>query len=220
MWTLHDNCKDVIAASWNDVVIGCPIISLPQKVSDLIQNQQWSIPPFLEDFCPGITNLVQQIYLPVDPQPDVLVWKGTDNGSLTLKEAYDFKRHQFPILSWAKIIWCADVPPSRSILAWRIMLDKVPTDDKLLERGCNLPSMCSLCSSHSESMFHLFFQCSFAFGIWCWLATSLDLIIQFQSLEDIWSLCDIANSPQCKTVIKQRIFHLLLLVIFLFSKLS
>jgi hypothetical protein len=88
------------------------------------------------------------------------------------------------------------------------MLDKVPTNDKLIGRGGNLPSMCSMCKCYPESMFHLFFECRFAFGLWCWLATSLDLIIQFHSLEDIWSLCNGANSAQCRSVIKVAITHL------------
>jgi uncharacterized Tic20 family protein len=34
---------------------------------------------------------------------------------------------QLPILSWAKSVCCKDVPPSRSLLAWRLMHDKIPT---------------------------------------------------------------------------------------------
>jgi hypothetical protein len=30
---------------------------------------------------------------------------------------------QLPILSWAKSVCCKDVPPSRSLLAWRLMHD-------------------------------------------------------------------------------------------------
>ncbi|MCI15117.1 ribonuclease H protein, partial [Trifolium medium] len=78
--------------------------------------------------------LVQQITLSVEPVDDLLVWKSSSNGILTLKIAYDFKRHHFPKMDWAKSIWCREIPPSRSLLAWRVMLDKVPTDDKLLEK--------------------------------------------------------------------------------------
>jgi ribonuclease HI len=89
------------------------------------------------------------------------------------------------------------------------MLNKIPTDDNLRERGCNLTSMCSLCNSNIETIFHLFFECRFAFGFWCWLATSLDMIIQFQSLEDIWSLCNRAISAQCRIVIKAAIINIM-----------
>ncbi|XP_045791752.1 uncharacterized protein LOC123886479 [Trifolium pratense] len=76
-----------------------------------------------------------------------------------MKDAYEFKRNKSPQKNWAKTIWCNDIPPSKSLLVWRLMLDKVPTDDKLMERGCCLPSMCSLCNTTFESSFHLFFTC-------------------------------------------------------------
>ncbi|GAU44836.1 hypothetical protein TSUD_280370 [Trifolium subterraneum] len=185
------------------------LIWLPKKVSDIIHNQHWLIPHYLDSLYPTLKNLVLQIDIPVDDVPDSLIWKGTDNGLLCLKDAYEFKRRQYPKLSWGKVIWSKDIQPSRSLLAWRIMLNKIPTDDNLRERGCNLTSMCSLCNSNIETMFHLFFECRFAFGFWCWLATSLDMIIQFQSLEDIWSLCNRAISAQCRIVIKAAIINIM-----------
>jgi hypothetical protein len=62
-----------------------------------------------------------------------------------MKDAYDFKRKHFPFKSWAKDIWNKDVPPSKSLLAWRLMHGKVPTDDMLMDRDCNIASMCSIC---------------------------------------------------------------------------
>ncbi|GAU10707.1 hypothetical protein TSUD_424710, partial [Trifolium subterraneum] len=116
------------------------LIWLPQRVSDIIQNQQWYIPPYLDNNFPTLKIMVQQVTLPMEPLSDILVWNGATNGLLSLKEAYEFKRQRFAILPWAKALWCKDIPPSRSLHAWRVMLDKVPTDDKLTERGCNLPS--------------------------------------------------------------------------------
>jgi hypothetical protein len=82
------------------------------------------------------------------------------------------------------------------------------TDDNLLIRGCFLPSLCSLCKCHCETLFHLFFECNFAIGLWCWLATSLGITIHFQSMDDIWSLCQNSSSPQCKLVIKVAIINI------------
>ncbi|CAJ2635947.1 unnamed protein product [Trifolium pratense] len=78
-----------------------------------------------------------------------------------------------------------------------------------MERGCCLPSMCSLCNTTFESSFHLFFTCRFAFTLWCWLATVLNLTLHFQSIEDIWNLCERSWSPQCKIVIKSVIVNIL-----------
>jgi len=150
-----------------------------------------------------------QVTLPVEDIEDQLIWKHVSNGQLTLKDAYSFKKHPAPKKHWVSTIWCKDIPPSKSLLAWRIMHDKVPTDEKLMERGCNLPSMCSLCSVTTETTFHLFFECSFAFKLWCWLASIVDCNLHFQSLEDIWTLCERSWSPQCKIVILSAIINIL-----------
>lgn len=69
--------------------------------------------------------------------------------------------------------------------------------------------MCSLCFMNSETSFHLFFQCPFAVKIWSWFATSIDKALQFQSMEDIWKICDQSWSRQCNIVIKAALINLL-----------
>jgi hypothetical protein len=68
--------------------------------------------------------------------------------------------------------------------------------------------MCSLCSSCAESSFQLFFECRFAFMIWCWFASILDSPLHFQSIEDIWNICDRGWSPQCKIVIQATVVNI------------
>lgn len=128
-----------------------------------------------------------QVILPSQRKSDKPIWQHTGNGELTLNDAYSFKKHQNPKLHWAKIIWSRDVPPSKSLLVWRLMWDKLPIDEKLSQRGCCLPFMCSLCGSQIETTFHLFFECIYAYNIWCWFASILNCPLQFQSIEDIWN---------------------------------
>lgn len=64
-----------------------------------------------------------------------------------------------------------------SMFIWRLLNDKIPTYEKLMERGCNLPSICNLCLSSVETTYHLFFNCSYAVRLWSWLASSLNLSI-------------------------------------------
>jgi hypothetical protein len=125
---------------------------LSSKVSDFIFNGEWSIPDQLLQAFPTLLSIVSQITIPVVPSKDKLMWQHTDDGDLKLKDAYLFKSQQVQDLSWAKAIWNKDIPPSKAMLAWRIMHNKVPTDENLKSRGCSIPSMCNLCSRHMMSL--------------------------------------------------------------------
>jgi ribonuclease HI len=89
------------------------------------------------------------------------------------------------------------------------MHEKIPTDENLMRRGCFIPSMCNLCNKHAESSFHIFFECDFAIKLWSWLATCLNFTLQFLSMEDMWKVCDLNWSPQCKVTVTAAIINLL-----------
>jgi len=127
----------------------------------------------------------------------------------TFKEAYLFKSRHTQKIHWAKTIWSKDIPPSKSLIAWRIMQDKMLTDEKLREKGCNLPSICNLCLRHEETTLNLFFDCSFAIRMWTWLSATINLNLHFNNVEDIWRPCDRRWIPRCKIVIKVTIVNTL-----------
>lgn len=88
---------------------------------------------------------------------------------ISFKEVY---LHQCPIgqhISWVKAIWHIVIPPSKPLLIWRSLNNKLPTDDKLSTKGCYLSSMCNLCNSNIETSKHIFFKCEFSIHIWQWL---------------------------------------------------
>jgi ribonuclease HI len=182
--------------------------NLSSTVSDFIVNGSWSFPPrLLQNY--NFSFITQRAIIPIDASHDKLLWIHTDSGNLQLKDAYLFKLQQLQELHWAKMIWSPDIPPSKSLFVWRLMHDKVPTDENLLRRGCYLPSMCSFCCKHEESTFHIFFECDFAIKLWSWLANCLDLTIQFTSLEDIWKIADLNWSSQCKISVIAVIINLI-----------
>jgi hypothetical protein len=91
----------------------------------------------------NIGSIIHKVVIPLDSTHDQLLWIHTDSGNLQLKDAYFLKSQQFQDLHWAKVIWSPDIPPSKYLFVWRLMHDKVPTDEHLLKRGCHLPSMCN-----------------------------------------------------------------------------
>ena len=139
---------------------------------------------------------------------DSLNWKHTQNGLLSFKDAFLFKSSKGQKIQWAKTIWSPDIPPSKSILIWRILHNRMPTNENLITRGCQLASMCSICLKEHESTLHLFFLCPFARKIWVWLATILNTSLQFNSFEDIWKICNQHWSPQCQVVIKASFLNI------------
>ncbi|RHN73363.1 putative ribonuclease H-like domain, ankyrin repeat-containing domain-containing protein [Medicago truncatula] len=185
------------------------IAPFPSSVNSYISNNQWSIPQSLTQVFPSLRNLVHQVTLPMHDQDDGLVWKHNPTGTLSLKDAFEFKRKHLPKLNWTKSIWSSDIPPSKSLLAWRLMHDKLPTDENLSLRGCSLPSMCSLCLSCFETSYHLFLQCPYAKNIWRWFASILNINLQIQNFEDIWKICSRNWNPQCKLTITAAIINIL-----------
>lgn len=164
-------------------------------------NQRWNIPEDLHQLYPNLRSIVSKVTLANLSKSDALVWKHSAPGDLTLKDAYAFKKHVFPKILWAKHIWSKDIPPSKSLVVWRLMLNKLPTDDNLDSRGCQIPSVCSMCMNQVETSFHLFFDCPYAIVLWKWLSFTLNKPLQFNNIEDIWSLCNKRMSSQSKVVI-------------------
>jgi hypothetical protein len=173
--------------------LGIPVHIRPlltASVSDFIVNGRWSIPAQLSLIFSNLESIIAAVMIPMELKNDTLLWQHTDSGDLSFKHAYTFKNMQVQELPWAKYIWRTEIPPSKSLMAWRLMHEKMPTDENLMSRGCAIPSMCNLCKTHVESSFHLFFECSYAIKLWSWLAGCLNFTIQFYSMEDIWKLCD------------------------------
>jgi hypothetical protein len=159
--------------------------NMKAKVSDFIVHNDWHFPDDLQVSFPTLPLLVRQVTIPFDPGEDCLTWLGNDSGDLSLKDAFKFKSHNHPQLQWAKAVRSLDIPPSNSLVAWRFMHGKLPTDENLMLRGCSLPSVCNLCFNHFETAFHIFFDCPYAVNIWTWFVGIINLNLHFNSIEDV-----------------------------------
>ena len=214
-WLLGDGSKILF---WTDNWCGVPLntyLSIDDMVdentlvSDYIQNNCWNLPDHFSVEFPEVWNLVHQVTISLHHKVDELVWCASTSGNLSFKDAYSFIDVPSQSIMWAKSIGSPNVPLSKSLLAWRLMNDKIPVDDKLKERGCALPSVCNLCMAAEESSFHLFFECSFAIHLWCWLASVLNQSLHFSTLDEIWSLSERGWSPQCRLAILYAVINIL-----------
>ncbi|KEH18286.1 hypothetical protein MTR_8g015630 [Medicago truncatula] len=87
IWLLGDGKK---INFWTDSWCGSPLIPSP-----------------LSQLFPYIPQLIQQVRIASIDQLDQLLWKHSTSGDLLLKEAYEFKHHQFQELVWVikEVLW-------------------------------------------------------------------------------------------------------------------
>ncbi|XP_070679393.1 uncharacterized protein [Malus domestica] len=175
---LFQNCRWVIGngsttSLWVDKWLDKPIVDVVgateiahslsrTKVSNIIRMGKWVIPYIFSSTFPDLTKEILEMPLPIDEDKDVLIWEVSTSGVFSFSDGYEIVRHRFPVKSWASIIWRPFIPPRYSILVWKILFNKLPTEDQLQRRGIPLAPICQLCHKNSESIDHLFSSCEFA----------------------------------------------------------
>jgi hypothetical protein len=107
-----------------------------------------------------INKLAAKIYsvtLPIDHLSDKLNWKHATDGELSNKLAYTYLTGTGQRVPWAKLLWNTYTPPSRAFITWRLLHNKLPTDENLRKRGCSIVSVCCFCMQNNETSHHIFF---------------------------------------------------------------
>lgn len=76
------------------------------------------------------------------------------------------------ILFWGRYInalWRSSIPSKAIVFACRLFWQRLPTREALARRGIISSDQgvcCVFCFCHNESVNHLFFACSFSYGVW------------------------------------------------------
>lgn len=130
---------------------------LEGKVSDFINEDSWCVPLSLQYKFPQLIKTLRDVSLPPSSCLNQSMWSTTSCDTLSLKEAYGFLNPVCPIVHWCSLIWQSFIPPSRSLFCWRLMHNKLPPEENLRLRGCNVVSICRLCYLDAESTNHCFF---------------------------------------------------------------
>jgi len=162
---------------------------LQSKLSTYLMDHRWSVPQVFLNAYPQLQLKLFLTTVPNTYKEDKIIWKPSHDGNLSFKDVYMFHTPQPQHLNWAKLIWHASIPPSKSFLVWRLFHDKLPTDENLIKRGLQFPSICSLCGSNQETTSHLFLVCPFAISIWKWLFSITQLNCNLSSFIDIFEDC-------------------------------
>jgi len=108
-------------------------------------------------------------HIMVRADQDVPNWILDESGRFTLKSTMTFFLEPRVPCGWGKFIWSSDIPPSKTLVLWKVFHGRLPTDQHIQNKGLHICSMCTLCEKHEESIHHLFFECPNALYIWSWV---------------------------------------------------
>lgn len=106
---------------WLDNWLSKPLVSLlnfqssvhkhlNSKVGDFISNGKWRILAVLLHQFPVMNSELANICIPTVPCDDQLIWKDSDSGELSFKDAYLYYKLIGQALHWAKLIWHNAIP--------------------------------------------------------------------------------------------------------------
>lgn len=204
---------------WTDRWLSNPIVdlldfpeschnSLQSKVADFICDGKWNLPMELVTKYPALPAAIDQIVIPKFHDNDYLVWDCSASGNLSFKDAYTFLNKLQNPVTWGKLIWNHFIPPSRFFLIWRVIHNKLPTDENLKLRGCTIVSICCLCGKSEESTQHLFFNCDFALSLWNWFSSTLGCRLDLTGIKDLLAVCNLGWSSQVRDVVLAGIINI------------
>lgn len=120
-------------------------------------NGNWCLPESILTRDVELAVKISKITLPVEDIYDKLHWKNFTDGELSNKIAYAHLNGNGQSVAWSKLLWNTYIPPSRAFITWRWLHNKIPTDENLRKRGCNIVSICCFCMKQCESSQHIFF---------------------------------------------------------------
>ena len=124
----------------------------------------WDIPTSFHVSHPDVASEIEKVVVSTDP--DSLVWTCFLDGVVSCKSTYDSLSEVRSSVFWGKKICASFIPPSHSVLIWRLFHGKIPTDIALHARGYIFPSRCQFCCAAEEDLRHLFLNCPFVRGLW------------------------------------------------------
>lgn len=71
-----------------------------------------------------------------------------------------------PSIDISNAVWFKEQIPRCSFIMWLAINQRLPTKDRLISWGMQVPDACVLCDAATESHQHLFFHCPFVKAVW------------------------------------------------------
>uniref|UniRef100_A0A803PI13 Reverse transcriptase zinc-binding domain-containing protein n=1 Tax=Cannabis sativa TaxID=3483 RepID=A0A803PI13_CANSA len=137
-----------------------------RSIADItLDNGNWNMTLLKEMFGDSVGDRIGRIArLPLDNR-DVVVWKEANDGMFTVKRGFEASQgngQRVESKLWKKI-WSSSVHFRHSIMLWRVILDCLPTRERLVFLQDKTWSMCG---EATKSNTHIFWDCPCARALW------------------------------------------------------
>ncbi|KAJ9537654.1 hypothetical protein OSB04_030387 [Centaurea solstitialis] len=85
----------------------------------------------------------------------------------SIKEVWRSLQGNWEVVPWYDFVWFKRHIPKHSFCLWLAILNRLPTQDRLLNWGFNPARLlCPFCNAIIDSRNHLFFECGFSASFW------------------------------------------------------
>ncbi|KAA3460000.1 reverse transcriptase [Gossypium australe] len=155
------------------------------KVEVLInrQTREWNREEIEYTFGADEVDKILRIPLAQSPHDDFLVWRGEPTEVFSVKSTYKLLQSLDPIayavhfsyFDFYKKLWSTELPTKIKINTWKVSWNYIPTRVNLSLKKLASDSSCPRCSRESETLSHLFKDCSVSVDMWSHL-TEIQLI--------------------------------------------
>ncbi|KAK1300209.1 hypothetical protein QJS10_CPB13g00247 [Acorus calamus] len=142
-----------------------PFLSPSATLSAIIKDGKWIRPPRWPSQLTALWPTILEIEIG-GVGDDEIIWPHCKQGVLSTQAAWAYLRHSRPPAPWKNWIWANHQTPKHCFTAWLAILNRLPTSDRLIQRGLQATTTCQLCLQCLESANHLFFDCAFSSYIW------------------------------------------------------
>jgi hypothetical protein len=174
-----------------------------RTVKDALTNEKWlldlrhnldvqHLPQLLK-----LAELVEPVQL--TNEPDDIMWRFGSKQVYTARSAYMIQFLGAVKTDFTKLAWKGWAPARCKFFIWTLLLNRVLTADKLLQRQWDNEYFCPLCRRNLETATHLFTECQYSLKVWaamaecfnmnhlnpsCWIGKDLSVHEWYKSLSD------------------------------------
>ncbi|RZC55482.1 hypothetical protein C5167_014343 [Papaver somniferum] len=126
--------------------------NLHNSVAEFIIEVGWYLPSYMPELEGHVQQLIRETPF-ASHKKDKQVWIASKPGCVTMKDAYDYHRPRATKNMDFRDLWDIKVPLRRACIAWKIMRNRIATDDNVKTQGVDAANCCNLCVQTSAGLF-------------------------------------------------------------------